>query len=276
MVQRPRRTRRRKKLLGSHQRCWIWGRYAVRETLLAGRWPVLELILSDRLESSERSDTENLVRDRGISLKIVPHDELTKLCGTTEHQGYAAKMPPFPYADAAALISEPGGNPFFLLLDGLQDPHNYGAVLRSADAMSVSGVFVGCAGQAEVTSLVARSSAGAVNHVPLAQVDDLVALVKTMKDRGCQIVAASEKASIPAELCDFRRPTVLILGNEGTGIRPDLLQVCDKRVTIPQFGHVASLNAAVSAGILLYEARRQRGTALCRSTDLQQLEGEPS
>jgi 23S rRNA (guanosine2251-2'-O)-methyltransferase len=146
-----------------------------------------------------------------------------------------------------------------LILDAIQDPHNFGAILRSADAMGMSGVFVGKTGQAEVTSLVARSSAGAVNHISLAQVDDLAGLAELLQSRGVQILGASEKEGIPADQCDFRRPTALVIGNEGIGIRPELLRLCDARVTIPQHGHVGSLNAAVSAGILLYEARRQRG-----------------
>jgi len=259
MVQQPRRRRRRKTLLGSHQRCWIWGRYPVLETLRAGRWPVLELRLADRLGAGERTETEKLARQSGTAVSVVPLEELTELCGSTEHQGYAAKMPPFPYADANQVLAAAGECPLFLMLDSLQDPHNFGAILRSADALGIDGVFVGTTGQAEVTSLVARSSAGAVNHVPLAQVEDLTELATLMKERGWRLIAASEKEGLPADQCDFCGPTVLVIGNEGAGIRPELLRQCDANVTIPQFGHAASLNAAVSAGILLYEARRQRG-----------------
>jgi len=259
MVQQPRRGKRRRKLLGSHQRCWIWGRFPVLETLRAGRWNPRELKLSERLSSAERAAAAALAERGGCKISPVPHEELTKLCGSTEHQGYAAKMPPYPFADAAGVIASAGEHSLFVLLDAIQDPFNYGAILRSADAAGIDAVIVGSQGQSDVTSQVVRSSAGAVNHLPIAQVDDLPAAAAAVRERGLRIVGASEKAGVPVDEFDFRQPAVLVVGNEGSGIRPELLQLCDATVTIPQYGGVASLNAAVSAGILFYEARRQRG-----------------
>jgi 23S rRNA (guanosine2251-2'-O)-methyltransferase len=256
MVQQPRRRKRRRKFLGSHQRAWIWGRYAVLETLRAGLWKPLELRFSTRLDAAERAEVDALTSTLEVS--FVSPDELTELCGTTEHQGFAARLPPFPYRTADEVLLKANANPSFVLLDGIQDPHNFGAILRSADGMGIDAVFVGTTGQTEITSQVVRSSAGAVNHVPIASSEDLPGLVREVRERGVQIVGASEKNKVAAADCDFRQPTLLIIGNEGTGIRPELLQLCDQTATIPQFGAVGSLNAAVSAGILFYELRRQR------------------
>lgn len=258
MVQQPRRGKRRRKFLGSHQRAWIWGRYPVLETLRAGHWKPLELRTSTRLTAPERAELDSLLGNADIPAESVDPDELTELCGTTEHQGYAARMPPFPYRDANDLLQTTTTNPIFVVLDGIQDPHNFGAIVRTADAMAIDGVFVGTKGQSEISSQVVRSSAGAVNHVPIAAVEEIIEFVGRLRKQGFQIAAASEKRGRPAAECDFTKSTLLLIGNEGAGIRPELLDLCDVIATIPQFGHVGSLNAAVSAGILFYEARRQR------------------
>jgi 23S rRNA (guanosine2251-2'-O)-methyltransferase len=172
-------------------------------------------------------------------------------------------MPPFPYWPAAELLDGPVEGRSYLILDALQDPYNFGAILRSAEVFAVAGVFVGIQQQSEVTSLVARSSAGAVNHVPLARTDDLVALIARLQERGVRVVGATGNGVRDAFAYEFGNATALVIGNEGTGVRPELIAQCDALVRIPQFGAVGSLNAAVAAGILLYEMARQttRGRA---------------
>lgn len=258
MVGESRRTKRRKKVMGSHQRCWIWGRHVVLETLRAGRWPVLELALSNALSTAEARQARQWAAERNVPVVDLPVEELTRRCRTAEHQGYAARMPPFPYDDAMRLLERSPERPLYLILDAVQDPYNFGAMIRSADVLGGDAIFVGEQRQAEVSSLVARSSAGALNFVPLGRTDDLAGLADQMRGRGVRVIGASEKADRPIYELDFRRPAALIIGNEGFGIRPELLDRCDELVIIPQQGHVGSLNAAVSAGILLYEASRQR------------------
>ena len=258
MVERSRRGKRKQKLLGSHQRCWLWGRHLVTETLRAGRWPVLELRLSERLPREELYQVAELAAERGLKPIIEPHEDLTRRGRSSEHQGYLAKMPPFPYDELDTLLGRQPVNPLYVMLDRIQDPYNFGAVLRSADGLGVNAVFIGTAGQSEVTSLAARASAGAINHVPLARTGDLPALVERLREAGLMTAAASHTAEIDVFTCDFRGPTLVVIGNEGTGIGPEIVSRCDLQVRIPQFGRVSSLNAAVSAGILLYEVRRQR------------------
>ena len=148
--------------------------------------------------------------------------------------------------------------PLFGILDGMQDPHNFGAVIRSAHVLGVDALFVPSRGQVEVTAQVARSSAGAVNYLRIAQADDLLSLASQLRSRAIRLIGASQNAARPIFACDLTTPTAIVIGNEGSGIRPELLEACDELVIIPQFGALESLNAAVSAGILFYEAQRQR------------------
>ncbi|HUT24953.1 MAG TPA: 23S rRNA (guanosine(2251)-2'-O)-methyltransferase RlmB [Sumerlaeia bacterium] len=289
-----RRNKSGEKLLGSHQRCWIWGRHAVREILEAGRWTPIELVLSEGLPSGELRNARELAEKRGAAVRVESAERLTQLCHVAEHQGYLAKMPPFPYADASEILSriDRGGTPAapagasargtpvgeaeapassclsadtasanavtLVILDAIQDPFNFGAIVRSAEALGVDGVFIGEDRQVEVTSMVARASAGAVNRLPIARVGDLADLATQLRALGVRILGASEKAGQECAACDFRRPAAIVLGSEGAGISPPLLEICDGLVRVPQRGVIASLNVAAAAAILFYEARRQK------------------
>jgi 23S rRNA (guanosine2251-2'-O)-methyltransferase len=258
-VARPlKRKQKQSALMGSHQRCWIWGRMSVVETLRAGRWPILDLHLSKEMAVDELHAAMKLADGLNLPVSIETPEELTRLCRSEEHQGYLAKMPPFPYDDVEEILSRRRDRAFYLVLDAVQDPFNFGAILRSADALGVDGVFVAAANQADVTSLVVRSSSGAVNYMPLARVTDLVELLGRLKQAGLSVVGSSPRAKRDISQCDFCRPVALVLGNEAVGIRPEILSLCDERALIRQRGHVGSLNAAVSAGILCYEVARQR------------------
>jgi 23S rRNA (guanosine2251-2'-O)-methyltransferase len=252
------RKRKKPALMGSHQRCWIWGRMSVVETLRAARWPILELHLSKEMAADERHAAIKLADGLNLSVTIESSEVLTRLCRAEDHQGYLAKMPPFPYDDADNLLRRRSDRAFYLVLDALQDPFNFGAIIRSADALGVDAIFVAAAHQADVTSLVVRASAGAVNYVPLARVADLADWVGRMKQAGLTLIGSSPRAKRDLSQCDFFRPVAVVLGNEAVGIRPEILSLCDERVSIRQRGHVGSLNAAVSAGILCYEVARQR------------------
>lgn len=254
-----------KKLLGSHQRSWIWGRRAVIEILEAGRWPAAELYLDETMAESELDGARRLAEGLGVAVRLEPAKRLFDLCHAKDHQGYLAKMLEFPYADAEEILSgmsaETGrfrSNPIFAVLDSIRDSFNFGAIVRSAETLGVDAVFIGERGQSPVTSQTARSSAGAVNRVPIARVADLAALAAQLRERGAAVVAADEKSDVDCADCDFRGPAAIVLGNESEGVSPELLEVCDARVRIPQSGAVGSLNVAVAAGILFYEIRRQR------------------
>jgi 23S rRNA (guanosine2251-2'-O)-methyltransferase len=258
MVGGKRRRSARKQVLGSHQKCWLYGRHVVLETLRAARWQPLEVWLAHDLEPDVRDEATLLAARLNVAIVAAQADDLTRRCGGLAHQGLMAQMPPYPYSEVDAVLNAGGENAFFLVLDGIQDPFNFGAILRSADVFGAQGVFVPVASQSDVTVQVARSSAGAVNYMPVAQAPDLVALLAALRERGVRSVAASGKAAQSATECDLTVPCALVVGNEGTGVRSDVLAACDFEVRIPQIGHVESLNAAVAAGILCYEVQRQR------------------
>ncbi len=258
-MERHRRGKGKHRLLGNHQKCWVWGRNAVLETLSAGWWPVLDLYLSADLPAGPRDVAIALARKAGLTANVDPAESLTQRCHTSEHQGYLARMSEFPYADEATVLRDAGTCPAFAVLDGVQDPHNLGAVVRSAEVFGLNGVFIGTTGQVGVTSMVARSSAGAVNRVPIVRVASLPELAERLKRQGVRLVAASEKAESALTASDFCGPVAIVIGNEGSGIEPALLAECDMHVTIPQCGRIGSLNAAVAASIFFYEIRRQRG-----------------
>jgi 23S rRNA (guanosine2251-2'-O)-methyltransferase len=261
MVERSRRGKGKHKLLGSHQRCWLWGRNLVSETLSAGKWPILELYLADDLPPEQLQRSRAQAASQGVPVQVGSRDALQRLCHSSEHQGYLAKMPPFPFADAEQVLAARLAQPLCLVLDSIQDPHNFGAMLRSAEVFGVDAAFIGAQRQVEVTSHVARSSAGAINRIPIARVDDLAGMASRFAEVGIDVVGASEKAERTADRYDFRRPTAIVIGNEGTGITPALAARCTELVRIPQYGAIGSLNAAAAAAILFYEARRQRAGA---------------
>lgn len=253
----------KKPLLGSHQRSWIWGRNLIVETLRAGRWRPYELRLAPEVEAELR----DLAEAREVPVHVETPSRLTQLCGASDHQGVIAKMPPFPYAAIDEVLGriddrrgqkQTAGAPLFVMTDHLQDPYNFGAIVRSAECFGAAGVFVPSDRQVGVTSQVARSSAGAVNHLPIARADDLLSLADRLHQHEVKLVAASEHASIPLHEANLAGPIAIVIGNEGVGIDPALLARCDLAAKIPITGTVGSLNAAVAAGIMLYEARRQR------------------
>jgi len=248
----------RRPVLTNHNRCWIWGRNAVLETVRAGFWPVLELLHSDRGDPSVRTEVLAHANNLGITVTAATDAQIDKVCRSEEHQGLAARMAPFPYCDLDRLIEQLPPAPILVMLDRVHDPYNFGAIIRSADALGIHGVVVGTREQSLVNSLVARSSAGAVNHVPIARSEDLVETAESLKQDGFQIVGASDHATETIFQSDLKSATVLLIGNEGRGIQPELQTQCTQFVQIPMLGHVSSLNAAVSAGIFFYEALRQR------------------
>lgn len=257
-----RRRSHRRRLAASHPRSWLWGRHAVIELLEADRWRPLELRVADRLERELKERVTARAEALNVPWSEHPFEKLTDWCGTTEHQGLLALMPPYPYADLEAVLAAARQPGLFLVLDRIQDPYNFGAILRSAEVFRVDGVIVGGRGQCEVTPHVARSSAGGVNSLSLCRVEDLAtALQQLSAVPGLDVVAATADGAQLVTEHDFRRATVLVLGSEGSGIDSRLLTLCRTTVRIPQAGRIGSLNVAVAAGVLLYEIRRQRDFA---------------
>ena len=205
------------------------------------------------------------IQHAAISVHEVDDQRLTELCGSRHHQGIAARMGEFPYSDESQLLrlleEEKSGQPslpsLIVVCDRIQDAFNFGAILRCCDGAAATAVVIGSEHQVGVTPHVARSSAGAVNHVQIARVENLADTAAKLSALQFRMVAATEKGDDLTTTSDLSGPTCLMIGSEAVGLSAPLLALADVQVRIPMRGSVGSLNAAVAAGILLYEIRRQ-------------------
>jgi 23S rRNA (guanosine2251-2'-O)-methyltransferase len=188
-----------------------------------------------------------------------PAEELERLCGSPDHQGVVAEVDPYPYGDPNGLLRQEGV--LLVALDQVQDPRNLGAVCRSAEAAGAAGVIVPERRAAEVTAVVCKASAGAVEHLQVARVRNLADWLGEAKDAGFWIWGADAGAAQAPWGVDLSGPTVLVLGGEGKGIRPRVASTCDGLVALPRLGSVDSLNVSAAAAALLFEAVRQRDPA---------------
>lgn len=228
----------------------VYGRRAVREAL-RGRRAVLELWATERALAGEPWLAEGKPRPQ-----VKPERELSDAAETRDHQGVLAWCDPYPYADAWELAATE--RPLLVCLDQVTDPHNLGAVCRSAEGAGATGVIVPAHGSARVTAAVCRASAGAVEHLPVAVVPNLARYLQEIKGADLWIYAAAADAPQTMWQADLSGGLALVFGAEGKGVRPLVRRTCDGAVSIPLAGRVESLNVSVAAALLLYEARRRR------------------
>ena len=230
--------------------------------LVYGRRPVREAIRGPR-EVRELWATERALRaepwlsEAGVRVQRKPERDLNAEAGTTDHQGVLARVEPFRYADARELAA--GAAPLLAVLDSVTDPRNLGAVIRCADGAGANGVVLPAHNSARVTPTVVHASAGAAEHLPVAVVKNLARYLGEIKGPRLWIWAAAGDAETSMWDADLSGGAVFVLGAEGKGLRPLVRRTCDDAVRIPLLGKVESLNVSVAAGLLLYEARRQRG-----------------
>ncbi len=247
----------RPKLVGNHNRCWIRGRHAVLEMLRGGVWQPQQILVSPRCPDDVAAEVRRRAQGWQIPLAECSDADLARQCRAEDHQGLAARMTEFPYTDLPQILRTAARPQRWLILDGVQDSFNVGAMLRSALELGTNAVLLGTVGQSGVNSQVAHSSAGAINHLPIARVPALTAGVEQLKEQGIRIIAASEKADQRLQDVDWSGETAIVVGNEGCGVSADVWALCDERVRIPTTAIVGSLNAAVAAGICCYERWRQ-------------------
>lgn len=227
----------------------VYGRRPVHEAL-RGRREVLEVWATERAVAAEPWLAERKPR-------LVAERDLSERAGTRDHQGVVAAVEPYRYADAYELASVE--RPLLAVLDRVTDPHNLGAVCRSAEGVGATGVVVPAHGSAIVTPAVARASAGAVEHLPVAVVTNLARYLDEVKGADLWVYgAAGEAGAASMWQVDLSGGLALVFGAEGKGLRPLVRRTCDALVAIPLAGRVESLNVSVAAALLLYEARRQR------------------
>ncbi|HEY3542418.1 MAG TPA: 23S rRNA (guanosine(2251)-2'-O)-methyltransferase RlmB [Gaiellaceae bacterium] len=229
----------------------VYGRRPVRE-VLRGRREVLELWATERAVKSE--DWLRAVERPKVQVKL--ERDLSEAAATRDHQGVLAWCEPYKYADAYELAQSE--RPLLACLDQVSDPRNLGAVARSAEGAGATGIVVPAHGAARVTAVVCRSSAGAVEHLPIAVVTNLARYLDEIKSGDLWVAGAAGENGTPMWQADLSGGLAFVFGAEGKGLRPLVRRTCDVFVSIPQLGRVESLNVSVAAAVLLYEARRQR------------------
>jgi len=244
----------------------VFGIRPVEELLRARPREVSVVYVADGYRSTEIDRLVAAARDRAVNLEFRPRQMVAELAGDAVHQGVVALTGEYAYAElgailatAAPLATDASAEPLLLLLlDGITDPHNFGALVRSAEVLGAHGVVVPDRGAAPVTPVVVKSSAGATERTRIARVGNLLKTMDSLRERGVRVLGADTDGGQRLDEVDFSGPVALVVGAEGKGMREAVARRCDALFHIPQRGAVASLNASVAGAISLYEAARQR------------------
>ncbi|GHU40528.1 23S rRNA (guanosine(2251)-2'-O)-methyltransferase RlmB [Clostridia bacterium] len=237
----------------------IEGKHAVLEAFRSGK-TVDKLFL---LEGSKDGPTQSVLREakkQDTLISFVKKERLDQISETKKHQGVIAFAAAYPYAEVGDMLlaaEKKGEPPFLILLDGIEDPHNLGAILRTANLAGVHGVIIPKRRAVGLTAIVAKASAGAINYTPVAKVTNLSAVIDELKAKGLWFVCADMEGTSMYQL-DLKGPIGLVIGNEGGGVGKLVKERCDFAASIPMKGEIDSLNASVAAGVLAYEIVRQR------------------
>jgi 23S rRNA (guanosine2251-2'-O)-methyltransferase len=229
----------------------IYGIRPVVEALRSGRRMVFEV-----LDAVGDEDVRKTASERGVAVNKVPRERADELARGGVHQGVVARVEPYPYSGLEEILSS--AEPLVLVLDGVTDPRNLGAVLRVADGAGANGVVIPKDRAVGVTAAAVKASAGASEHVRVARETNLRRAIERMKEAGLWVYAADAGGTPYTEL-DLAGPVAFVLGSEGRGVRRLVREACDGEVSIPMLGAVESLNVSVASAVLLYEARRRRG-----------------
>ena len=237
----------------------IEGRNAVMEALRSGR-DFESLFIQKDLHDGPVNSIVREAQKRGIRIQYVEKERLNRLSESGSHQGVAARVASYNYAeveDILAAAEKKGEPPFLILLDGIEDPHNLGAIIRTANLAGAHGVIIPKNRAVGLTATVAKTSAGALNFTPVARVTNMANTIEDLKKQGLWFVCADMDGTIMYDL-DLRGPIGLVIGSEGNGVSRLVRKKCDLQASIPMKGDIDSLNASVAAGILAYEIVRQR------------------
>jgi 23S rRNA (guanosine2251-2'-O)-methyltransferase len=241
------------------------------EEYIAGKHPVLEALRSGRAihkiwiaEGAQKHLTQPILAEAktlGIVVQSADKRKLDQLAGSVQHQGIVAQAAAYEYAELETILqaAEASGEPpFLLLLDEIEDPHNLGSILRTAECTGVHGVIIPKRRSVGLTATVSKTSAGAIEYVPVAKVTNLAQTIDDLKKRGIWVAGAAGEAKQDVYQSDFRLPLALVIGNENKGIGRLIREKCDFLVKLPMFGSINSLNASVAASVFMYEVVRQR------------------
>ncbi|NEU32444.1 23S rRNA (guanosine(2251)-2'-O)-methyltransferase RlmB [bacterium LRH843] len=239
---------------------FIVGKNPVIEALKSGH-TINKIWIAEGSQKGQMTKVIQLAKENGVLVQQAPKKKLEQLVDSDNHQGVVASVAAYEYAeidDLFRLAEERKEEPFFLLLDELEDPHNLGSILRTADAVGVHGVIIPKRRAVGLTQTVAKASTGAIEYVPVARVTNMARTMDELKKRGLWFAGTDAEGSADYRKAAFDMPIGIVIGSEGKGISRLIKEKCDFLLRIPMGGHVTSLNASVAASILMYEVFRRR------------------
>lgn len=237
----------------------IYGKQPVLEALRSAH-QVQRVILGRELEKKNTLPVLNLCEKKGVKIDYMPKAKLQILCGAVVHQGYVAELADYKYLTETGLFDLIGNTakPLILILDQIQDTHNLGAIIRTAESVNLTALVIAEKGGAEINATVAKTSAGAIFHCPIHRTADLFVFLEKLRATGLKIVGTVMGRQNTIYQADLSDALAVIVGSEGKGIRKNILGHCDEQVSIPMLGRIDSLNVSVSTAVVLFEIIRQR------------------
>ncbi|MBI1748287.1 MAG: 23S rRNA (guanosine(2251)-2'-O)-methyltransferase RlmB [Acidobacteria bacterium] len=242
----------------------IYGIHSVLEALKSQAWPIEKILMEKEARNPRLREIAGLARSLGVPVQFEPREALSRRAGVGSHQGVMALAPPVGYVAPDEIFRQAGPQPLFLILDGIEDPHNLGAILRTAEGAGVDGVFLPQRRAVGVTDVVMKTSSGAAAYLRIARVTNIASLIQEMKKNSLWVVGVHTESDTIWTAVDYNQPIALVMGGEGKGLHRLVRERCDFLVTIPMHGKVDSLNVSVSAGVVLYEVIRQRRQGLLK------------
>jgi 23S rRNA (guanosine2251-2'-O)-methyltransferase len=236
----------------------VYGVLPVIEALRAGARTIDRILIAEGARDAKLRDVIEAARRAGVPVRREPRVSLDRLTHNANHQGIVAITSAASYADANELLDRISPETIFILLDGIEDPHNLGAIIRTAECGGASAVIVPERRAAHITDAVAKTSSGAIEHLPVARVTNVASFIEELKKRNVWVVGVESSGSVAYTDFDYRGALGLVFGGEGRGLHRLVRERCDAVVSIPMRGKVTSLNVSVAVGVVLFEVIRQR------------------
>ncbi|MEC0269886.1 23S rRNA (guanosine(2251)-2'-O)-methyltransferase RlmB [Paenibacillus anseongense] len=239
---------------------YIGGKHSVMEAIRAGR-TINKIWIAENAQKQFAGPIVAEAKNLGILVQFTDKRKLDQMVEGLQHQGVIAQVAAYEYVEVEDILAKAkalGQDPFILILDEIEDPHNLGSILRTADCTGVHGVIIPKRRSVGLTATVSKTSAGAVEYVPVARVTNISQTIEQLKEQGVWVAGTDVTAAQDVYKANFSMPIALVIGNEGKGVGRLIKERCDFLVKLPMAGHVNSLNASVAAGVLMYEVVRQR------------------